>query len=67
MLGILLILSGHGHGHWHLILANWLVWFVVVVVFHDTVVPESLNHQKTNCVEEDEVLDTHIDHIIFKG
>ena len=33
----------------------------------DTLVPESLNHQKTNCVEEDEFLDTHIDHTILKG
>ena len=33
----------------------------------DTVVPESVNHQKTNCVEEDEFLDTHIDHTILKG
>ena len=33
----------------------------------DTVVPESLNHQKTNYVEEDEFLDTHIDHTILKG
>ena len=32
-----------------------------------TVDPESLNHQKTNCVEEDEFLDTHIDHTILKG
>ena len=29
--------------------------------------PESLNHQKTNCVEEDEFLDTHIDHTILNG
>ena len=28
---------------------------------------ESLKHQKTNCVEEDEFLDTHIDHTILKG
>ena len=30
-------------------------------------VPESVNHQKMNCVEEDEFLDTNIDHIILKG
>ena len=30
-------------------------------------VPESLNHQKTNHIEEDEFLDTHIDHTILKG
>ena len=28
---------------------------------------ESLNHQKTHCVEEDEFLDTHMDHVILKG
>ena len=33
----------------------------------DNFVPESVNHQKMNCVEEDEFLDTHIDHIILKG
>ena len=34
----------------------------------DTFVPESLNHKKTtNCGEEDEFLDTHIDHTILKG
>ena len=32
----------------------------------DILVPESLNHQKTNCVEEEEFLDTHIDHTILK-
>ena len=30
-----------------------------------TMVPESLNHQNMNCVEE-KFLDTHIDHIILK-
>ena len=34
---------------------------------HDTFVPKSLNQQKTNCIEEDEFLDTHIDHTILKG
>ena len=29
-------------------------------------VPESLNHQNMNCVEEDKFSDTHIDHIILK-
>ena len=33
----------------------------------DNFVPESVNHQKMNCVEEDGFLDTHIDHIILKG
>ena len=33
----------------------------------DNFVPEYVNHQKMNCVEEDEFLDTHIDHIILKG
>ena len=33
----------------------------------DNFVPESVNHQKMNCVEEDEFLDTHIDHTILKG
>ena len=28
---------------------------------------ESLNNQKTNYAEEDEFLDTHIDHTILKG
>ena len=32
----------------------------------DTFDPESLNHQKTNCVEEDKFLNSHIDHIILK-
>ena len=30
-------------------------------------VPESLNHQRTNYVKEDEFLDNHIDHTILKG
>ena len=34
--------------------------------FQEYMVPESFNPQKTNCVEEDEFLDTHIDHIILK-
>ena len=33
----------------------------------DTVVHESVNHQKMNCVEKDEFLETHIDHIILEG
>ena len=32
----------------------------------DCFVPEFLNHQNMNCVEEDMFLETHFDHIILK-